>query len=67
MSEQFVSLLVMFISGIFVAATIDLFQLTIERLSPKNIIRKVNVVLEIVIWLLLSVCIFRQRWRMAIY
>lgn len=58
MSEQFVSLLVMFVSGIFFAATIDLFRVCIDQLSLRNIIRKIHRLLELLIWLLLGAFTF---------
>ena len=58
MNEQFVSLLVMFVSGVIFAAIIDAFRVIISQISPKNIIRKLNAAIEIIIWLLLSIATF---------
>ena len=57
MSAQLVSIIVMFISGIFVGAIIDGTR-TVLQMVPIAFIRRITVFLEWLIWLFLGVCTF---------
>ncbi|WP_052124210.1 spore cortex biosynthesis protein YabQ [Ureibacillus manganicus] len=57
-SEQFVSILIMIISGILVGAVIDCLRVTIGALSPKSFLKRFTIGLELVIWALLGALTF---------
>lgn len=57
-NEQFLSIVIMTLSGILVGAVIDATRIYISAFSPKSFLRKFSVLLEIFIWALLGVGTF---------
>lgn len=53
-NEQFLSIVIMTASGIFIGAVIDAARICISALPPKSLLRKSSIIAEIVIWCLLG-------------
>lgn len=57
-NEQFLSIVIMTLSGIVIGAVIDATRIYISALSPKSLLRKFSLLLEIVVWALLGIATF---------
>ena len=58
MSEQLVSIIVMFISGIAVGAIIDCTRFLIDRFLSYTVLRHMATVIELVVWTFLGIVTF---------
>lgn len=57
-NEQFFSIVIMTISGVMIGAVIDATRIYISALSPKSLLRKFSLIVEVFVWALLGVASF---------
>ncbi len=57
-SEQFVSIIMMMASGILVGAIIDCIRLIFSALSPKSLLKRFTIGIELIVWAILGALTF---------